>query len=280
MSAPDDDGTEMNIRRSSPTLSEAEADALLSGRVREGNDDLREILGLMRTAASVPAPPPSAALASVLEDGFEPLPVTSAPHTSRWGRWSVRLGVATATAMTVTLGAATANALPAPLQTAVADVVGAVTPLRLPRPAAVPDSGSTDSGGPAGDRAPVGGAGDEEPAASITPKAPAFVDPPRRPGATDADPDENDELEADELEADDPDADEPETDEPETDEPGAGEPAGEQSETEAPDAPDSDQPDSTEADEIDAGYRELPEADEPELDVDAQPEQDDTERAD
>ena len=70
MSSLVDDGSEMNSRRSSGALSEADADALLSGRAVAEHDDLREIIGLMRAASAVPAPTPPAALAAVLHNGL------------------------------------------------------------------------------------------------------------------------------------------------------------------------------------------------------------------
>lgn len=207
----------MNVRRSSGALSEADADALLSGRVLAEHDDLREIIGLMKMASTVPAPPPNAALAAMLDDGFAPLPVEAVQRGSRWGRWGVRIRVATAAAMTVTLGAATANALPAPVQNAVANVVRAVTSLQLPRPEARPENGGTDSGG-AGDQ-PAGvpreqlnssdtsadqPSGESAETTVVTPetapsrpKAPAAVAPPRRPTTTATPADKPDQRDAD-----------------------------------------------------------------------------------
>lgn len=285
----------MNIRRSSEALSEADADALLSGRALAGHEGLREIIDLMIMASTMPAPTPNAALAAVLDTGFAPLPVDSAQRGSRWGRWGVRIGVATAAAMTVTFGAATANALPSPLQTVVANVVGALTPLQLPRPAARHDNdnGSTDRGGasndPAGVRGPDSGPDADtrtdaemdtgvssgEPAEATptapttgtrTPEAPAAVAPPRRPGATATTPAEPDERDAVEPDSDKPDTNEPDADEPDADNPDTNEPG-------APDAV-ADQPEAPDADAGDVDDQDAPDADEPELDVDGQPQRD------
>ena len=216
----------MNTRHSSPTLSEADADALLSGRTFAGHDDLREIVGLMIMASTVPSPTPNAALAAMLDTGLAPLPVDSAQRGSRWRRWSARIAVATAVAMTATLGAATANALPAPLQTAVANVVGAVTPLQLPRPPADAGSGSENRDGPL-DEPPavpyeqpkrIAEMGADDPSGGSADEATA---PPDEQDADlqESDKADTDELETDELEPDEPDGDLQESDEADTDEP-------------------------------------------------------------
>lgn len=269
MSPSVDDGSEMNSPDSSVALSEADADALLSGRPVAEHGDLREIIGLMRAASAVPSPTPTEALAAVLDNGFDPVPVASAPSASRWGRWTVRLAAATATAMAVTLGAATANALPGPVQTAVANIVGAVTPLQLPRPPAHAKTGRGDNGGASDESAavpseqPNADQGADEPSAGspksstrvTAPPRPAVVtpSPPRATATPTHEPDESDEPDTDE-----PDADEPVTDEAE---PHADEP--EQPGTE-----------SAETDEADAGDRDLLDSGETELNGDAEPEQD------
>ena len=250
----------MNIRRSSPTLSEADADALLSGRALTGHDDLREIIGLMRTASAVPAPTPNAVLAAMLDTGFAPLTVASAPIASRGGRWSLRLAAATAVAMTATLGAATANALPAPIQTAVANVVGAVTPLQLPRPPAGTGTGNENRDG-SSDEPPV--VPDEQ---------------PNRNAEMGADEQSGESADTDEPDTDEPDTDEPDTDEPDTDEPDTGLQESDEPDTDEPDTglqesdePDTDeleQPDSVEVEQGDADGRDLLDSDEPELDTD------------
>lgn len=200
----------MNRRRSSGALSEADADALLSGRPVAGCDDLHEILGLMRTASALPVPTPTAALAAVLHDGFDPLPLATAPDPSRWGRRSVRFAAMGAAAMMMTLGAATANALPASVQTGVADIVGAVTPVELPRPATAPaEDGSDVSGGPS--PKPAGGA--PTPAtAPVGPKAPLV--PPRVPAPSTGD---DDDIEDSEPDTDVPEADVRDGETPEAD---------------------------------------------------------------
>lgn len=283
-----DDGSEMTSRRSSDALSEADADALLSGRATTGHDELREIIGLMRTASAVPAPPPTAALAAVLKDGFGPLPVESTPSASRWRRWNVRITAATTAAMLVTLGAATANALPAPIQTAVADVVGAVTPLELPRSSADAGAGSDGRGGPSDEPPAVPfeqpnrnaeTAADEtsgEPADSTPvmpqtapprPKPPAVVTPPRQPEAT--------ATATDEPDVDEPDADVRESDVADADDPEQPESSGgaDAQESDEADTDEPEQPESGEVDQGDADDRELFNPVEPALEGDG-PEQD------
>lgn len=235
----------MNIRRSSPTLSEADADALLSGRAVAGHDELREIVGLMIMASAVPSPTPNAALAAMLDTGLAPLPVHSAQRGSRWHRWSARIAVATAVTMTATLGAATANALPAPIQTAVANIVGAVTPLQLPRPPAAAGTGSENRDGPS----------DEPPAVPY--------EQPERNAEMGADEPSGESADEAKAPTDEPDADEPDADEPDADLQGSDE-----ADTDEPE-----QPDSGEIEQGDADDRDLLDSDEPELDRD-EPEQD------
>lgn len=248
----------MSIRRS-PGLSEADADALLSGRILPGHDDLGEIVGLLRTAATVAAPSPTDALAAVLRAGFAPLPVAAAPGRARWSRWSVRTAAAAGVVMSMTLGAAAANALPAPLQTAVADLVRAVTPLELPRPTAVPAGGGIDDDGTTIEqpRTPGQESADEEPsdpagapAAAPPEPSPSAVAPPRLVAPAD---DQDDAVEPDdevEPDADEPDADELDTEQPDADEPDEVEPDAEQPDTGQPDTdePDTDEPDTAQSD--------------------------------
>lgn len=246
-----DDGNEMNIPRGTQPLSEADAEALLSGRAVAGNDDLREIIGLMIMASAVAAPTPNTALATMLDHGFVARPVESASRGSRWGRRGLRASAATTAALSVVLGAATANALPAPVQSAVADVVGAVTPLQLPRPEAGADNGSTDRDAPdeqpvevprqqsnddpvTGVDEPTTETGETAPSmpepAPQDPKTPAVITPlrPERAGATPtnapAERQEQEEQEEpeepEELEADDPEVDELSADENEAGRPG------------------------------------------------------------
>lgn len=254
-----DDASEMDIRRDRG-LSEADADALLSGRAATGPGDLGEIIGLMRTASALAAPAPNAALSAVLNEGFDPLPVASAPAASRWGRWSVRVAAATAAGLSVTLGAATANALPAPVQTAVAHLVEVVTPLELPRPAQGSGTGA-DDGDTSGERPRVGSTPEPaeekpsvdpaEPATAPTtvpsgPQAPAGA----RSGPTAPATDEDDALEAAEPDTDQPDSDAPESDEPASDQPDSEDPRGDEPDGGAPqaDEPDTDQPDTDQPD--------------------------------
>lgn len=211
----------MNSRRTSRALSEADAEALLSGRAVAEHEDLHEVVGLMKAVSAMPAPTPTAALAAVLHNGFDPLPVESPQSPSWLARWSVRIAVATAAAMTATLGAATANALPPPVQNAVADVVGALTPLQLPRRPELggtgSDEGDREPAGPADVRHPETGAGLSPESADETPATPDTA--PRAGTSDDSDDSDTDERD-DATDTEEPDVDdaEPDTDEPETDE--------------------------------------------------------------
>lgn len=292
-----DDGSEMTSRRSSEALSEADADALLSGGVLAGHDELREMIDLVRTASVGPAPTPTASLAAVLHHGFDPLPVHPAHHARQQGRWSARILVAAAAAMAATLGAASANALPPPLQTAVASVVGAVTPLQLPRPSSDADIVHDDGrGGPSDEPAATPDSSAEtgaeeptdEPVTSVLPGTaptgtPAVVSPPRRPAATvppadePDEPDERDEPDLDEPDVDEPDADVADRDDVDADAPDQPE-AGDDAEAQESDEADTDEPEQVDSAEIDSGEidqddrEELLDAGEPGLEGD-EPEQ-------
>ncbi len=123
----------MRRRRS---LDDRSADALLSGRAVDGEPVLTAFVADL-TAQAVAAPP-SAALAALLADGFVPDPTTviALSPVPRTGvrRWALQVSLGAAACVAVSVGAA-ANGLPAPLQTTVANVVEALTPLTVPRPA-------------------------------------------------------------------------------------------------------------------------------------------------
>ncbi|MGZ6793879.1 MAG: hypothetical protein ACXVFV_13055, partial [Mycobacteriales bacterium] len=60
-------------------LDDRSADALLSGRAVEGEQDLSALLGTMSRLADVPAPAPSEALAALLETGLTAEQLAAAP---------------------------------------------------------------------------------------------------------------------------------------------------------------------------------------------------------
>lgn len=274
-----DDGSEMNIRRGSEALSEADADALLSGRALAGNEDLHEVVALMRTASTVPAPTPKTTLAAMLENGLAPLPVGSPQSPSRLASWSVRVAVATAAAMTATFGAATVNALPAPVQNAVADVVGSLTPLQLPRRPELRGTGSEtdqDPAEPADVRFPRPGTDLSPGPEDETPGAPDTAPPARTSDDSDVPDDatDTDEPDVDDTESD---TDEPESDEPDdatdVEEPDVGGPEADEPEADIQgrDEAETDEPEQSDSGDIDQGDvddRELLDSDEPELDTD------------
>ena len=119
-------------------LDDRTADALLSGRVVDGEPLLTEVISELRSLASVPAPAPSTALTLLLEHGIQGAPVALAgPASVSWRRRFTRpiqVSLGAAGCVALFAGAAAANELPSRAQNAVADVVEAVTPLHVPRP--------------------------------------------------------------------------------------------------------------------------------------------------
>ena len=176
---PFDDNWHVTPRR---RIDDRTADALLSGRAVEGEPELSALVGQLRSLADLPAPAPSAALAAMLENGLDPAsqaldaatpaPPMAYPAAVSWRTRTralpLQLSLAGTAGLALVLGAAAAGALPAPAQTAVADVVEAVTPLHLPRPAAHPapdvvptPTGAPEAGNDQGDASPgPGGAND------------------------------------------------------------------------------------------------------------------------
>jgi hypothetical protein len=121
-------------------LDDRVVEALLAGRPVPGHDDLHDVLALLRATVVDAAPAPSPALAAALEHGIAAFPARDVAPRGR--RWAVRAAVAATVTAAMGLTAASASALPAPVQSAVADVVGALTPFELPRPAPRPPAGS------------------------------------------------------------------------------------------------------------------------------------------
>ena len=125
------------------TLDDRSAQALLAGRPVAQEPALSAFVNDL-IAQAVPVEP-NAALAAMLETGF---PVTGSPTVTfparpsrlrgavSWrGALPLQLSLAGAACLAFTITAAS-NHLPAPVQSTVADVVEALTPLTVPRPAA------------------------------------------------------------------------------------------------------------------------------------------------
>ena len=152
-----DDDRHVNTRR---RLGERTADALLAGRCVPAEPELTLLMRQVRALADGPIPTPSTALAALLKHGFDPgaAPAPEPAAAVSWGNRAVsstssavswrgrslalQLSLAGAACLALILGVAAAGDLPAPAQTAVADVIEAVTPLHLPRPAAAPSPSS------------------------------------------------------------------------------------------------------------------------------------------
>ncbi len=137
----------MNILRRNRDLDDRVVETLLSGHTPAARPELAALAELLQEArATTPeaGPNPSERLAAIFDKGVVPVvvplrtgPVVTAPHRAPTGAaWRVAL-MGTA-AIAAVLIAAEANTLPAPAQTAVANVVEALTPLTLPRPATPP----------------------------------------------------------------------------------------------------------------------------------------------
>jgi hypothetical protein len=137
-------GDDQNMRRRR-TLDDRSAEALLSGRAVDGEPELTAFIAAL--SAQAVAAPPSVALATLLADGFVPDAATAplaVPHSPRVGvrRWALQASLGAAACVALGIGAA-ANDLPAPVQRTVADVVEALTPLTVPRPAQEPTPATT-----------------------------------------------------------------------------------------------------------------------------------------
>jgi hypothetical protein len=133
-----------------PVLDDRAVDRLLAGRSGGDDADLQQAVTLVRSLGSGPAPVPTAALAGLLDSGFEPV-VVPLRRSGRGRTWTAAAAGALTAAAAALVVAGTADALPAPLQDGVADLVSAVTPFELPRPGA-PDPAPP----PTGREAPVG----------------------------------------------------------------------------------------------------------------------------
>ena len=129
-------GDHLSMRRRR-TLDDRSAEALLSGRAVDGEPELTAFVAAL--SAEAVAVEPSIGLAILLAEGFVPdvttVPV-AIPRAARPGvrRWALQASLGAAACVAVSVGAA-ANDLPAPVQRTVANVVEALTPLTVPRPA-------------------------------------------------------------------------------------------------------------------------------------------------
>lgn len=133
----------MNLFRRARGLDDRVVEAVLAGRTPADRPELAELAELLlqaRTAAPTEPPAASERLTAIFDKGVVPVvvplrtgPVLPAARRTTGTGWRVAL-LGTA-AIAAVLIAAEANALPAPAQTAVANVVEAITPLTVPRPA-------------------------------------------------------------------------------------------------------------------------------------------------
>jgi hypothetical protein len=120
-------------------LDDAAVEGLLTDGAGATHADLQQAVALLGTLAEGPAPRPNAALADVLDRGFEPTVVPFRRPAVPRRRWAARAGAGLAAAAASVVVAGSAAALPAPVQDTVADLVGALTPFELPRPPAAED---------------------------------------------------------------------------------------------------------------------------------------------
>lgn len=125
-------------------LDERAVEQLLTGRPGSADADLQRALTLVRSLGTGSAPQPTAALAQLLDTGFEPEVVPRRRPALR-RPWAVRVGAGlTATAASLVI-AGTAQALPPALQNGLAELVGAVTPFELPRAPVVDPAPADDT---------------------------------------------------------------------------------------------------------------------------------------
>ncbi|MFP5373219.1 MAG: hypothetical protein ACLGI3_21100 [Actinomycetes bacterium] len=134
----------MTGRAARPPLDERAVEGLLTGRDGDADPGLDQALALFRTLADGPAPPPTAALADLLDRGFEPTGVPMRRPTGR-RRWAARTGAGLAAAAASVVVAGTAAALPPAMQDTVAGLVSFLTPFELPRPSSADDRAAADS---------------------------------------------------------------------------------------------------------------------------------------
>jgi hypothetical protein len=120
-------------RDAQPLLDDETVERLLTRGAGSTDPDLHQALALVRTLGDGPAPPPSTALADLLDRGFERT-VVPFQRPARGRRWAARSGATLVAAAASIVVAGTAAALPPGLQNTVADVVSALTPFELPRP--------------------------------------------------------------------------------------------------------------------------------------------------
>lgn len=123
----------MTGRDAPPLLDEQAVERLLTRRTGSADPHLEQALALVRTLGDGPAPPPTAALADLMDRGFQPTVVPFRRPSGR-RRWAARTGATLAATAASLVVAGTAAALPPGLQDTVADVVSALTPFELPRP--------------------------------------------------------------------------------------------------------------------------------------------------
>lgn len=116
------------MRRKSE-FADREVEALLRGS--SAGPGLSDALSVLRLQGTLPAPAPTAALTTLLNEGFTPSAITPARPSRR--RLSISL-IAVGASSALLLTATGANALPASGQRAVAGVLNALTPFDFPLP--------------------------------------------------------------------------------------------------------------------------------------------------
>jgi hypothetical protein len=162
-------------------LDDQAVERLLTGRPGPAEPDLQQLLRVLRSTGSGPAPRPTAALAELLDAGFEPRVVPLRRRAVR-RTWVLRATAGLTAAAASLLVAGTAQALPAPLQDGLGDLVSAITPFELPGARAADESSSRVPEPDAGTTTP------EEPVPAPAPSAPGSMLPVPGAGADPAAP--------------------------------------------------------------------------------------------
>lgn len=126
-----------------PVLDDRTVEQLLTGRPGPVESDLRQLLSVLRSTGSGPAPRPSAALAELLDTGFEPQVVPPTRPAAR-RPWVLQATAGLTAAAASLLVAGTAQALPAPLQNGLGDLVRTITPFELPGARSADDPSSPE----------------------------------------------------------------------------------------------------------------------------------------
>jgi hypothetical protein len=124
------DDADVKGNRRARSLDDRTVEALLSGRLVEGEPELTAFVADVQALRTTPVA--SDALAAMLADGVTPI-AGPAVVPARRSRRPVQVAAAVGAALGLVVSAGAANALPGPVQNGVSDVVGWVTPVDLPR---------------------------------------------------------------------------------------------------------------------------------------------------